>query len=189
MADYELINILDEFHKKELEIERFYIIKKEELEKDYKNQKENNRTKLLNSLFTKEEELKNKVEGLQNHLEGLKRDLEGINQIRNILSENEDKKEIQEFKDMLNKSQVNIVHNDIHLGEGNDIQIQENNGMKQSEKEKSEEKEPKKMNLRRKIKIIKWQKGKEKDLIHIIIIKLFALFEIILLLILKINKY
>lgn len=151
MADYELINILDEFHKKELEIERFYIIKKEELEKDYKNQKENNRTKLLNSLFTKEEELKNKVEGLQNHLEGLKRDLEGINQIRNILSENEDKKEIQEFKDMLNKSQVNIVHNDIHLGEGNDIQIQENNGMKQSEKEKSEEKEPKKMNLRRKI--------------------------------------
>ena len=162
MADYELINILDEFHKKELEIERFYIIKKEELEKDYKNQKENNRTKLLNSLFTKEEELKNKIEGLQNHLEGLKRDLEGINQIRNILSENEDKKGIHEFKDMLNENQVNLVHNVIHLREGNDIQIQENNGMKQSEKEKSEEKEPKKNEFEKKKKDYQMAERKRK---------------------------
>ena len=88
---------------------------------------------------------------------------------------------------MFNESQVNSVHNDIHLREKNDIQIQENNGMKQSEKKETEEIEPKKMNLRR--KITKWPTGKGKDLIQIIIINLFALFEIILLLILKINKY
>ena len=41
---------------------------------------------------------------------------------------------------MLNVSQINLVHNDIHLREEEDIQIQEeNNGMKQSEEEESEE--------------------------------------------------
>ena len=126
-----------------MEIERNYNIKKEMLEKDYKNQKKNNRIQLLNSLFKKEEEIKNKVEGLKNQLEG-------ISQIRNILSENEDKKGIQEFKDMFNESQVNSVHNDIHLREKNDIQIQENNGMKQSEKEETEEIEPKKNEFEKK---------------------------------------
>ena len=39
MADYELINILDKYLEKEMEIEKNYNIKKEALEKDYKNQK------------------------------------------------------------------------------------------------------------------------------------------------------
>ena len=132
MADYELINILGKYQEKEMEIERIYNIKKEELEKDYKSQKKNNRIQLLNSLFIKEESIKN-------HLEGLQKDLEGIKQIRNILNENEDKKEILKLKYMLNESQVNLVHNNIHLREEEDIQIQENNGMKQSKKEESEE--------------------------------------------------
>ena len=85
MADYELINILDNYLEKEMEIERNYNIKKETLEKDYKNQKKNNRIQLLNSLFKKEEEIKNKVECLKNLLEG-------INKLRYILSVNEDKK-------------------------------------------------------------------------------------------------
>ena len=53
---------------------------------------------------------------------------------------------------MLNESQVNLVHNDIHLREKNDIQIQENNGMKQIEKEESEEKETKKIEFEKKKK-------------------------------------
>jgi len=36
MADYELINIIDKYQEKELEIERNYNIKKEELEKPKK---------------------------------------------------------------------------------------------------------------------------------------------------------
>ena len=143
MVDYELINILNKYLEKEMEIEKNYNIKKEALEKDYKNQKKNNRIQLLNSLFKKEEEIKNKEEGLKNQLEG-------ISQIRNILSENEDKKGIQEFKDMFNESQVNSVHTDIHLREKNDIQIQENNGMKQSEKDETEEIEPKKNEFEKK---------------------------------------
>jgi len=127
MADYELINILDKYQEKEVEIERKYNIKKEELEKDYKNQKKNNRIQLLNSLFKKEEDLKSKLEDLKNHLEG-------INQIRNILGENEDNKEIQE-----NESQSNMGNNDIHLREEEDIQIKENNGLKQSGIEEREE--------------------------------------------------
>ena len=46
MADYELINILDKYLEKEMEIERNYNIKKEMLEKDYKNQK-----KIIESSF------------------------------------------------------------------------------------------------------------------------------------------
>ena len=132
MADNELINILGKYQEKEMEIERIYNIKKEELEKDYKNQKKNNRVQLLNFLFKKEEKIKN-------HLEGLQKDLDGIIQIRNILSENEEKKGIQEIEDMPNESQVAFIHNDIHLREEDDSQIQENNGMKQSKKEESEE--------------------------------------------------
>ena len=125
MADNELIDIICKYQEKEMEIERNYNIKKEALEKDYQNQKQNNRIQLLNSLFKKEE--------------SLHKDLEGIKRIRNILNENEDKKGIQELKDMLNESQVNLVHNDILLREEKDIQIQENNGMKPSKKEESEE--------------------------------------------------
>ena len=133
MTDYELINILDKYLEKEKEIESSYNIKKEALEKDYQNQKKNNRIQLLNSLFKKEEDIKSKLKGLKNHLEG-------INQIRNILSENKEKKGTQKLKIMLNDSQVNLVYNDIHLREEEDIQIQEeNNGMKQSEEEESEE--------------------------------------------------
>ena len=40
---------------------------------------------------------------------------------------------------MLNESQVNLVHNDILLREEEDIQIQENNGMKPCKKEENEE--------------------------------------------------
>ena len=127
MADYELINILDKYQENEVEIERKYNIKKEELEKDYKNQKKNNRIQLLNSLFKKEEDLKSKFEDLKNHLEG-------INQIRNILGENEDNEGIQE-----NESQSNMGNNDIHLREEEDIQIKENNGLKQSGIEEREE--------------------------------------------------
>ena len=46
MADYELINILGKYQEKEMEIERIYNIKKEELEKDYKSQK-----KIIESSF------------------------------------------------------------------------------------------------------------------------------------------
>ena len=58
MVDYELINILNKYLEKEMEIEKNYNIKKEALEKDYKNQKKNNRIQLLNSLFKKEMEIK-----------------------------------------------------------------------------------------------------------------------------------
>ena len=51
---------------------------------------------------------------------------------------------------MFNESQVNSVHTDIHLREKNDIQIQENNGMKQSEKDETEEIEPKKNEFEKK---------------------------------------
>ena len=59
--------------------------------------------------------------------------------------------------------------------------------MNKSGKEESEEiknfgEEPKKMNLRRIRKIIQWPIGKGKDLLQKIIIKLFAMLEIILLL-------
>ena len=64
MVDYELINILDKYQEKEMEIERVYNIKKEELEKDYKNQKKSNRIQLLNSLFIKEKSIKNHLEVL-----------------------------------------------------------------------------------------------------------------------------
>ena len=132
MADYEIINILDKYQEKELEIERNYNIRKMELEKDYKSQKKANKIQLLNSLFIKEVDIKNKLKGLKNHLEG-------INQIRNILGENEDNKGIQELKEMLNENQVNIGSNDILLREEEDIQFQENNRMKQSGKEEIEE--------------------------------------------------
>ena len=51
-----------------MEIERVYNIKKEELEKDYKNQKKSNRIQLLNSLFKKEKSIKNHLEGLQKEI-------------------------------------------------------------------------------------------------------------------------
>jgi hypothetical protein len=151
MTDNELINILGKYQEKEMEIERIYNIKKEELEKDYKNQKKNNRDQLLNSLFEKEEKVNNRMKGLKKDLDGLKKDIEGIIkdlkeiiQIRKILSENEEKKGIQEIEDMPNESQVTLKHKHIHFREeddSDDSQIEENNGMEQSKKEESEESE------------------------------------------------
>ena len=68
---------------------------------------------------------------------------------------------------MLNESQVNVVHNDIHLREEEDIQIQENNGMKQSKKEESEEienidEEPKKYEFEKKKEDFKMTDRKRK---------------------------
>jgi hypothetical protein len=160
MADHELMKIFGKYQKKKMEIERNYNIKKEELEKDYKNQKKNNKIPLLKVLLKKEK-------SIQNHLEGLQKDLEDIKQISNILSENEDMREVLKLKDMLNEIQVKIVHNVIHLREEEDSQIQENNGMEQSKKEEREEienidEEPKKIEFEKKNKEFQMSDRKRK---------------------------
>ena len=160
MADHELMKIFGKYQKKKMEIERNYNIKKEELEKDYKNQKKNNKIPLLKVLLKKEK-------SIQNHLEGLQKDLEDIKQISNILSENEDMREVLKLKDMLNEIQVKIVQNIIHLREEEDSQIQENNGMEQSKKEEREEienidEEPKKIEFEKKNKEFQMTDRKRK---------------------------
>ena len=160
MADHELMKIFGKYQKKKMEIERNYNIKKEELEKDYKNQKKNNKIPLLKVLLKKEK-------SIQNHLEGLQKDLEDIKQISNILSENEDMREVLKLKDMLNEIQVKIVQNIIHLREEEDSQIQENNGMEQSKKEEREEienidEEPKKNEFEKKNKEFQMTDRKRK---------------------------
>ena len=141
MDDKDILQMLEKYEKKKLEIGSNYNIKKEELEKNYNIKKEelakehkmlqiDNKFKLLNYLSRKEEEIKKK--------------LEGIRQIRNALFEDDEDEGMRELNNMAKENKATFENDNnsqgIQLREGTEI-----NGMKKTNiNEEKEEKEGKK---------------------------------------------
>ena len=149
MDDREVLQMLEKYEKKELEIARDYNIKKEELEKEYKKRQIDNKFELLNFLSQKQEETKKKYET--------------ISQIRNILFGYDENEGMKELNNMAKETKATFENDN----NNQDIQLRErteNNKMK---------------------KINPSEAKKETDLLKGIIIKLYASFDILILLILS----
>ena len=133
MYDKDILQMLEKYEEKKLEIRSNYNIKKEKLAKEYKKQQLGNKFQLLNFLSLKEEEAKKK--------------LEDIRQIRNVLFEDDEDEGMTELNNMAKETKATFENDNnsqgIQLREGTEI-----NGMKKTnineEKEEKEENEGKK---------------------------------------------
>ena len=130
MDDKDILQMLEKYEEKKLEIISNYNIKKEELAREYKKQQLDNKFKLLNFLSLKEEETKKK--------------LECIRQIRNVLFEDDEDEGMTELNNMAKETKATFENDNnsqgIQLREGTEI-----NGMKKTNiNEEKEEKDGKK---------------------------------------------
>ena len=116
MDDKDILEKLEKYEKKELEIDSNYNIKKEELEKEYKKQHIDNKYELLNFLSQKQEEAKKRYEA--------------ISLIRNALFRNDENEGMKEFNNMAKETNANFENDNINQG----IQLRETeiNGMKKT---------------------------------------------------------
>lgn len=115
MDDREVLQMLEKYEKKELEIARDYNIKKEELEKEYKKRQIDNKFELLNFLSQKQEETKKKYET--------------ISQIRKILFGYDENEGMKELNNMAKETKATFENDN----NNQDIQLRErteNNKMK-----------------------------------------------------------
>ena len=127
MDDKDVLQMLEKYKKNDLEIEKNYQIKKVKLEKEYKKQQRDNKFKLFNYLYQKEEEAKKKFENFR--------------QIRNELFGNDEDEQIAELNNIANETRPTFENDNnsqgIQLREGTEI-----NGMKKANiNEEREERE------------------------------------------------
>jgi hypothetical protein len=116
MDDKDILEKLEKYEKKELEIDSNYNIKKEELEKEYKKQHIDNKYELLNFLSQKQEEAKKRYEV--------------ISLIRNALFRNDENEGMKEFNNMA--KETNAIFENDNINQGIQLRETEINGMKKT---------------------------------------------------------
>ena len=122
-------------------------------------------------------------------MEGIKNTIEGIKRIMNIVCEIDDKEKKRELKNTLKESQIALDNcNETNFREETDRK-EKSNGMKISERNEKIEEETYRKEFQEKEKDCKIINRKIKSLSPSKNIKLFPLFKITLLLILKLNNY
>ena len=122
-------------------------------------------------------------------MEGIKNTIEDIKRIMNIVCEIDDKEKKRELKNTLKESQIALDNcNETNFREETDRK-EKSNGMKISERNEKIEEETYRKEFQEKEKDCKIINRKIKSLSPSKNIKLFLLFKITLLLILKLNNY
>ena len=122
-------------------------------------------------------------------MEGIKNTIEGIKRIMNIVCEIDDKEKKRELKNTLKESQIALDNCNVTNFREETDRKEKSNGMKISERNEKIEEETYRKEFQEKEKDCKIINRKRKSLSPSKNIKLFPLFKITLLLILKLNNY